>query len=325
MKGCLLVNLGTPDAPTVPAVRRYLREFLMDPRVVDLPWLVRALLVYLVILPFRPKRSAHAYAKVWDASRGSPLMFHTRDLADALGAALGDTWKVAVGMRYGAPSITAGLADLADCDDVVVVPLFPQYAEATSGSVIAALADAGGVAPRVRVVRSFHVDDGWVDAVAASIRPHLRPESQLILSYHGLPERQVRRADPTGRHCLADAACCETPSPAHPTCYRAQCRQGASAIARRLDLPDDAVLVAFQSRLGRDAWLAPSTESIVRANAGRDVVIACPSFPTDCLETLEEVGLGLRDVHGSGRFDVVPCLNADPAWVAALARIVTSA
>jgi len=327
MRGCLLVNLGTPDAPTVPAVRRYLAEFLMDPRVIDMPALFRALLVYLIILPFRPKRSAAAYAKVWDPVRGSPLAFHTADLAAALQAKLGGGWKVAAAMRYGQPSIRAGLDQLDGCEEIVVLPMFPQYAEATTGSVIEAVTQAAGGRP-LRFVRSFHVDPGWVNAVASLIRPALVPGHHLVMSFHGLPERQVRKADPTKSHCLVGGSCCETPSPAHATCYRAQCLQGARAIAASLGLAEGAWSVGFQSRVGRDRWLGPSTEELVRglvARGQKDLVVACPAFLTDCLETVEEIGDELRHTHaeaGGGAWTLVPCVNADPAWVEALAALV---
>jgi len=334
VKGLLLVNLGTPDEPMVPDVRSYLREFLGDPRVLDMPAVLRWLLLNFVILPFRPRRSAHAYLKIWDPRTGSPLLHHSRRLADAVAAEVGAEWKVALAMRYGRPGIDAGLDALAGCDPVVVLPLYPQVATSTTSSTLAAVYEAAArrLDPvSLRAIRGFHLDPGWLAAQVERIRPTLGEADHLVLSFHGIPERHVRKADPTGSHCLASAGCCATPSPAHAVCYRAQCVQGARAIAAALGLPSDRWSFAFQSRMGRDPWLGPATADVLAALPGKgvkSVVVACPSFVADCLETLEEIGLvgaaSFREAGGD-RFALVPCLNDDPAWVRVVAALAADA
>jgi len=301
----LLVNLGTPAAPTPAAVRAYLAEFLSDPRVVVLPrWLWLPLLRGL-ILPLRGARVARKYAAIWQAG-GSPLAVHTRDLAVAVQSELPDV-RVAHAMRYGAPALADALAALrADgFDRVLVLPLYPQYSSTTTASVADAVARAAGPAPRI--VHDYHVDPGWVGAVAASIRAHWQAQGRgqhLLFSFHGLPQRLVDAGDP----------------------YAGQCEAGARAIARALDLPDDAWTLAYQSRFGRERWLGPSTLETLDALAGRGlrrVDVACPGFAVDCLETLEEVAMGLAE-HAAGHgctLRYVPCLNAAPAHARALAGI----
>ncbi|MDF1562757.1 MAG: ferrochelatase [Deltaproteobacteria bacterium] len=335
MNGLLLVNLGTPEAPTIPAVRRYLREFLSDPRVIDLPALGRWLLLNLIILPFRPKQSAHAYQQIW-TERGSPLLLHGRSLESMVQERLGEGWKVVLAMRYGAPSLAEGLAALeaAEVERVVVLPLYPQYASSTTGSTLEALyalAGAGQRVPSLCVVPPFHEDEGYLSTQAALMRETLErePVDHVLFTFHGLPERQVRAADPTGQHCLAREDCCEQPSPAHRTCYRHQCRRTAEALAGRLDLAEGAWSVAFQSRLGRTPWLGPYTDQVLAelgAKGVERVALVSGSFVADCLETLEELGLRGRETFeaaGGKQLVLVPSLNDQPAWadtVAALAR-----
>lgn len=318
--GVLLVNIGTPDAPEVGAVRRYLREFLMDPRVIDLPWVVRWPLVNVVIAPTRGPKSAHAYRQVW-TDAGSPLLVHGRALADALGAALGV--PVAVGMRYGNPSIAAALDTLGPVDRLVVVPLYPQFADATVTSALEGLeaALAGRARPTLEVVPPFFGEATWVGAVARSVEPHLRRVNpdHVLFSYHGLPVRQLRRRRAA---CAGQGSCCDDPA-ALAACYRAQCVASSRSIAAELGL--SAWSSSFQSRLGSDAWTGPATEAELRrlADEGvRRLLVLCPSFVADCLETLEEIGMRaaeqFRDAGGE-RLEVVPCLNADPDWVAVLA------
>lgn len=316
--GVLLLQLGTPDSPSTPDVRRYLREFLSDPRVIDLPAPQRWLLVNLVIAPFRAPRSAHAYRTIW-TPEGSPLLVHTRALADGLRAALGV--PVAVGMRYGKPGMDAGLDALGDVDRVLVVPLYPQYAGASWGTAVEALyraLAARSATPAVEVLEPLLRWGGWARAVARSLGA-AEPDEVTVFSFHGLPERQVRAARPG---CLAHEGCCDRPDAAAGWCYRAQCLASARAIAAAAGL--DRWEVAFQSRLGRERWIGPSLEDALArlARDGARVRVACPSFTADCLETLEEVGDRARATFlagGGAAFRTVPCLNADPAWVDDLA------
>ncbi len=336
--GLLLINLGTPDAPTPTAVRRYLREFLGDPRVLDMNAVGRFLLLNLIILPTRPKKSAHAYQAIWDATRGSPLLYHGQDLAAAVATRLGADWQVELGMRYGNPSIASALDKLiaAGVDRVVALPLFPHTASSSSGSALAELyriAGARTTVPRLAAVPAFHDDDGFLAAEAAVAAPILaahRPE-HVLFSFHGLPERHVRAADPSGARCLAAASCCDRLDAGNRDCYRAQSFATARALTARLGLAPATTSTAFQSRLGKVPWIRPYTDDRLAELAGQGVkrlAVMCPAFVADCLETVEEIGLRAAATWkqlGGEELVLVPSLNATPAWadaVAALARAV---
>jgi ferrochelatase len=332
--GLLLVNLGTPDEPTTRAVRRYLAEFLSDPRVLDISAIGRWLLLHAIILRTRPGKSAHAYRQIWDGKRGSPLLYHSRDLAAGVAAALGDDWKVALGMRYGAPSIESAYDELVagGVDRIVCVPLFPQYASSSTGS---ALEELARVASRVWNVRPLEIapafwdDDGFLDAFAAVARPAIDAlgADHVLFSFHGLPERQIEKSDESGAHCLKSATCCDDPGPRLRWCYRAQSFATARALAARLDLDAARFTVSFQSRLGRTPWIKPYTDVVLDELAARGVkrlAVVCPAFVADCLETLEEIGLRARaQFRGKGGDDLalVPSLNATPRWIDAVAAI----
>ncbi len=330
--GLLLINLGTPDAPRTREVRRFLREFLSDPRVIDLPAWRRWLLLNLIILPFRSPRSAHAYQQIWTAE-GSPLRVHGEALARALRERLGV--PVALGMRYGSPSLEAALAELdaAGVTRVVTLPLFPQYAASSYGSAAAELYRAAGARERVpalSVVPPFYDHPAFVEALAAVSGPALAeaaPE-RVLISFHGIPERHVRQADPTGARCLASASCCDAIGPHNRACYRAQCFATARALAAALGLEPARWELTFQSRLGREPWLAPYTDERVTALARegvRRLAIVPASFAADCLETLEELGLRAKEAFlaaGGEALVVTPCLNADPRWVEGALRLV---
>lgn len=329
--GILLVNTGSPDSPTPADVRRYLDQFLMDGRVLDLPWPLRRLVVSGFILPKRPQRSAEAYRAVW-LPEGSPQIVLSRRLAEALQAAL--PVPVALAMRYGQPSIAHGLGELLDAasDQVLLVPLFPHYAMSTTQSVVeettAVLARLRPGLP-LRVLTPFYNDRRYIAALAAGARPYLaQGYDHLLFSYHGLPERHLRKTDPTGGHCLASADCCVTPSPAHATCYRHQVLQTTGLFIQAAGAALERTSVAFQSRLGRDAWLQPATagELARLAQAGtRRLLVLCPAFVVDCLETLEEIGLAGREMFlaaGGESFTLIPALNDQPQWVAALREMI---
>ena len=254
-RALLLVNLGTPRSPSVRDVRRYLNEFLMDPHVLNLPWPLRRLVVSGFILPFRPRRSAAAYASIWDEGglpNGSPLLRHTQ----ALGAALGEQCAMpcAVAMRYGEPSIAGAVQRLAanGCTELLLVPLFPQHADSTRTTAIEAVRGRLPAHMQLEVLPPFYDREDYIDCQAELIERHLPPDwDHLLLSYHGLPERHITQADPTGSHCLANPDCCERASAAHATCYRHQCYATATALTARLGLDAERVSVSFQSRLGR--------------------------------------------------------------------------
>jgi ferrochelatase len=334
--GVLLVNLGTPDAPTPRAVRRYLREFLSDPRVIDVPGPARWWLLHAVILPFRPRRSAAAYRKIW-LPEGSPLRVHGEALRRALAAHLGPGYAVELAMRYGTPSVRGALERLtaADVARVLVLPLFPQYSEAATGSAVAWVEAELGRNPAFpphEFVPPFYADPGFVNAWAAVARPELDAfaPDHVLFSYHGLPERQIRAADRSGRHCLSGPGCCDAVGAANRLCYRAHCFATSRALAAALGLAAGRHGTAFQSRLGRAAWIQPHTDRVLPelAAAGcRRLAVLCPAFVADCLETLEEIGIRARDqwrALGGEALHLVPSLNAHPAWVGAVARWIAT-
>ncbi|MDX2031694.1 MAG: ferrochelatase [Blastocatellia bacterium] len=330
--GLLLINLGSPAAPTPAAVGAYLREFLMDEKVIDVPAALRWLLVHGVIVPRRKHQSAGLYRNIWMVDEGAPLLFHTRALAEALRPRLRDSYVVEIGMRYGRPSIAEGMSKLlaADVARILAVPLYPQYAESSyETAAIAARAAAGeqGCADRLAFLPPFYDRPEFIAACAIRVREH-RTEfapDHLVFSYHSLPERHIRRLDATRRHCLRRADCCEEIRDVNRSCYRAHCVATTRAIARELGLSQEAYSLSFQSRLGRAAWLGPQTEDLLRELAARGirrVSVACPSFTADCLETLEEIGERARRVFldaGGHELRLVPALNDHPAWVEALA------
>jgi ferrochelatase len=335
MTGLLLCNLGTPDQPTPASVRRYLRQFLSDPRVLDIHAVGRWLLLNLIILPLRPRKSAAAYQKIW-GERGSPLLWHSEDLVAAVRERLGPDWAVELGMRYQQPSIASALEKLrkAGVDRVVVFPLYPQYAVSSTGSTVAELfrlAAQAWAPPLLTFVDAFYDDPGFIDAFAAVGGPILKTEQpdHVLMSFHGLPERHMRKTDPTGRHCLAQADCCDRIVPANRACYRAQCFATARALASRLALAGGSWSVSFQSRLGRTPWIHPYTDVVIpklAAEGKKRLVVFSPAFVADCLETVEEIGMRAKDqfiAAGGQQLTLVPSLNATPAWadaVVALAR-----
>ncbi|MBK7538455.1 MAG: ferrochelatase [Myxococcales bacterium] len=335
--GLLLINLGTPEEPTPPAVRRYLREFLSDPRVIDINPVGRALLLNLIILPFRPKKSAHAYQAIWDKERGSPLFYHSRDLADAVAKAMGDDWKVELVMRYGSPSIPEGLDALrrAGVDHIVVLPLFPQYASSSTGTALARVFEVAGQqwnTPWLSVVPPFYEDPGFLRAFAAVARAHkVDSADHVLMSFHGLPERHIRKSDPSGAHCLAQSSCCDRIVDANRNCYRAQCYATARGLAALLDLPADRYTVCFQSRLGRTPWIRPYTDEVIDQLAKaktKHLAVLCPAFVADCLETIEEIGMRARQqfqAAGGQELTMIPSLNSSPEWVSAVAALARRA
>jgi ferrochelatase len=331
--GVLLLNLGTPDSPRTRDVRRYLREFLSDPRVLDLPAPLRALLLYGAILPFRPRRSAAAYRQIWTPA-GSPLLVHGRALAEGVARALGDDFRVELAMRYGRPSIAQGVAALraAGVGRLVALPLFPQYSAAATGSAVAKLLEElarGWDVPPVTVASPFYDEPRFIAAFAAAAADLAGFRADhVLMSFHGLPERQIRRSEPLPGHCLASPGCCDDARAVAGGCYRAQCFATARALARALELPEGDWSASFQSRLGRTPWIAPYTDEVMPQLAARGVkrlAVLCPAFVADCLETLEEIGIRARDqwhALGGDALWVAPCPNAHPRWVEAVSGLV---
>ena len=333
-RGILLVNLGTPASTSVADVRAYLGDFLSDPYVIDLPTPLRQLVVRGFILPFRPRRSAEAYAKIWDAAgpdTGSPLLHFSRALHGKLEQAL-DGLPCELAMRYGEPGIASGISRLVEggVTDLLLLSLYPQHADSTRETTIQAVKAQLPPGIRLSVFPPFFDDADYIRVQAEMIRRHL-PESwdHLLLSYHGLPERHLIKADPTGSHCLQSPDCCQVASPAHTTCYRHQVLETSHGLAAELGITTDRYSVSFQSRLGRLPWLAPYTDEVLAELPGRGVrqlAVACPAFVADNLETLEEIGMAGREkflAAGGESFTLIPCLNADPAWIEVLARWCT--
>lgn len=313
----LLINLGTPQAPTPRAVRRYLAEFLADPRVIELPrWLWR-LILHGVILRFRPRRSAHAYAKIW-TTQGSPLLLNSQALADALDTRLktlrSGPIQVRLAMRYGQPAVADVLTELmrANVRRVLILPLYPQYSATSTGSVIdavaATLTDLRWP-PEIRFINQYFDDPAHIDALAKSIETYWREHGRgdrLLLSFHGIPERYLHAGDP----------------------YFCQCQAAAQALATRLQLDRSQYLVSFQSRVGRERWLHPYTDIVLKELAGqgvRHLQVVCPGFAVDCLETLEEIAMQNREFFlaaGGERYEYIPALNASAPHVDAMAELV---
>jgi ferrochelatase len=324
----LLVNLGSPASTEVADVRRYLNQFLMDPYVIDLPWPVRRLLVSLILLR-RPRESAHAYASIW-WDEGSPLVVLSRRLQRAMTG----VWRqgpVELAMRYGEPSIETQLLALAGqgIRNITLAPLYPQFADSTVTTVIEEarrVLRARQLPVKLSVLEPFYDQPEYLEALVASVRPQLAQDfDHLLLSFHGLPERHLRKLDTSGQHCCEAEDCCATaPAEVLATCYRAQCLRSARAFAERAGLAEDKWSVSFQSRLGRAKWIEPYTEQQLEALAAqgvKKVLVMCPAFVADCIETLEEIGdrgAGQFRAAGGEELVLVPCLNDHPSWVSAL-------
>lgn len=330
--GVLLVNLGTPDSTKTSDVRKYLREFLMDKRVIDIPFLFRWLLVNLIIAPFRSPKSAKEYRKLW-VERGSPLKFYGEDVKDMLQAELDENYVVALGMRYQSPSIKGALEELRNqkVAKIIVVPLFPQYASATSGSVhdkVMEIVQTWQIIPQINFISTFVEEPGFYKTFASLGKKYLDKHNydHVIFSFHGLPERQIKKGS-VENYCKL-GSCCNAYHDKNRFCYRAQCFQTARLIANELDLPEDKYTVTFQSRLGNDPWIKPYTDDILKtlAKEGKKSVLAfSPAFVSDCLETTIEVGEEFKEEFeeaGGERWDLVESLNDNKDWVLTLKSLV---
>jgi ferrochelatase len=328
-KGILLVNLGSPDSTAVPDVRRYLNEFLMDGRVIDVAWPVRRFVVGMVLIN-RPKETAHAYEKIW-TKEGSPLIVTSRSVQKQLQERV--KVPVELAMRYQNPSIPEALRKLVGqgVDELLLIPLFPHYAMSSYETAAVRVKEvARKIAPRMRVEVQppYFKDPDYIAAMVASAGDFLKKDyDYLLFSYHGIPERHVKKSDPTGCHCLANENCCENTSPAHATCYRAQCFQTTAAFVKYAGIPGEKYSVSFQSRLGKDPWLKPYTdfefERLARQGVKKLLVI-CPAFVADCLETIEEIRIRGRETFlqaGGTELTQIPCLNEHPLWVETLERM----
>jgi len=331
-QGILLVNLGSPDSPKTGDVRRYLREFLMDPKVLDVPWPVRFGIVHFAILPRRPKESAEAYRKIW-TPEGSPLVVSTRKLKEAIAERFPGI-AVEWAMRYQHPTIESAMLSLKrqDVARVVVFPLFPHYAMSSYESAVERVRAVARKISRwmeLPVIWPYYDHPEYIEALVARSKPYLEKEhDHLLFSFHGVPERHLRKSDPTGSHCLASADCCSGDHPAHATCYRAQCLRTMEAFSARAGLAKDKYSFAFQSRLGKDPWLRPYADQTIRempAKGIRRLLVICPAFISDCLETIEEIGMQAKKEFlnaGGESFELIPCLNEHPRWIDAMEALI---
>jgi ferrochelatase len=326
----LLVNLGTPDNCDPSAVRRYLKEFLSDPRVIDLSCFIRWPLVNWFILPSRHKKSAALYQKIWEEG-GSPLLINMRRLTAALNLTLGPDYQIEFAMRYQQPNMAATLAKFKNCHRLTVIPLFPQYSSAATGSAIEAvlkLLSGRWNIPEIRIIRDFYNLPGFIQAYAELIKTHTKATDFVLFSYHGLPERHINKS-------LCQAQCdhvqaCPMVQEDNLFCYRAQCYATTELIAAALDLQPHQYAVSFQSRLGRTPWIKPYTDLLLPDLIHRNIknlAVVSPSFVSDCLETLEEINIRTRaqwQALGGHSFTSIPCVNDSPLWVDALKNLILS-
>ena len=330
MKGVLLVNLGSPDTPEPKDVKRYLGEFLMDERVIDVPLWARTLLVKGIILNTRPKASAKAYKKIW-WDEGSPLIV----LSERLQNKIQDQTDlpVALAMRYGSMTIKKGLQELVDkgVDEVFLMPLYPQYAMATTETILVLAEEIRKEHfPHIKIedLKPFYNNENYIEVLSNSIAKHLEGKDyeHLLFSYHGVPERHIRKSDVTKSHCKIDGSCCATASPAHEFCYRHQCKEVTRLIGEKLNLKEGTYSTSFQSRLGFDPWLRPYTDRTIERlgkEGIKNMAIVTPAFVSDCLETLEEIAMEGEEIFhemGGNEFTTIPCLNDDQEFVDLLSK-----
>lgn len=330
-KGVLLVNLGTPDSYSYFDVFRYLSEFLTDPRVIDIPWIRRQFLVRGLIIPFRFRQSAEQYRKLW-TERGSPLLFHSIDLRDHLQKALGPLFKVALAMRYQSPSIFHGLEELRkqDVKEIIIIPLFPQYASATTGSVhqkVMQYLQKWSIIPKLTFIDHYYDYPLLIDAFCERAKQyHLENYDHFLFSFHGLPERQIRKADRSGK-CLS-RQCCDQLCKINHSCYRAQCHATAHAVSRNLGFEKKDYTICFQSRLGKEPWIQPYLSDVLESCVSRGLkrlLVFSPSFVCDCLETTIEItheyGQKFKE-RGGEYLHLVEGLNSHPTWIEALRSLI---
>ena len=334
--GVLIVNLGTPDSPSVPDVRKYLREFLMDGRVIDVPFFQRFILVNGIIAPFRAPKSAKVYRELW-AETGSPLKHYGHIVERELQRALGDAYVVKLAMRYQSPGIQAGLDAFQrlGLTDIVVIPFFPQYASASTGSVYEKVMDivkTWQVMPAIRFVNRFLDHPKFIEGFVQLGRKYLTVNEydHIVFSYHGLPERQITKGDVMGNVCRF-GSCCESLHAMNQHCYRAQCFETTRRLVRELGIPEGKYTTCFQSRLGRNPWIKPYTDDIIRelgAKGIKRVLAFSPAFVADCLETTIEVGVEYKELFeesGGEHWQLVESLNDSPIWIETLVDLVKTA
>jgi len=327
-RGIVLMNLGSPESTEVKDVRRYLMEFLMDERVIDYPWLFRLMLVGGIIAPFRAPKSAEAYRRIW-TDKGSPLIVYSDELKKVLDHEIEE--PVEIGMRYGNPSVKAAFDRLLEkspaIEEVIAVPMYPHYAMSSYETAVEYaknIHQKGKYSFRLTTIKPYYNDPHYLLALSESMKPFLHDYDHILFSYHGVPRRHIIKGDITGSHCLQKPDCCSVPSAAHKQCYRHQCFETTRLVAAKLGLPNGKYSQSFQSRLGREEWLQPYTAARLQelpSEGVKDLIVVCPAFVSDCLETLEEIAMEGKHIFlaaGGNSFRMIPCLNVHPLWVKAI-------
>ncbi len=334
VKGVLLMNLGSPDSTGVKDLRKYLDQFLMDERVIDKPWLLRALLVKGIIVPFRAPKSAEAYKAIW-TDEGSPLIVLSRRLQEALQEEMDEPVELA--MRYGSPSVEDGFEALLKrnplIEEVVAVPLYPHYAMSSYETAVEYAKEIyrrKKYSFKLTFVDPYYDNAEYIQALSETMKPFLnQPFDHILFSYHGIPERHIHKSDITGCHCLQSKDCCEVASPAHKYCYRHQVLTTTKLVTELLQIPKEKYSISFQSRLN-NKWLTPFTDFRLKELPGegiKNLLVLCPAFVSDCLETLEEINISGKKIFmdaGGESYNMIPCLNVSPLWVKTLAGFVNS-
>lgn len=330
-KGVLLVNLGTPDSTKVPDVRKYLREFLMDKRVIDIPFLNRWMLVNLIIAPLRAPKSAKEYERLFD-EKGSPLKYFGFEVRDKLREIVSDDYQVELSMRYQSPSLEEGLHALKNCASIHVIPLFPQYASASTGSVqdkVMEIVKDWQIIPSIKFTSQFFEEELFLETIVENGKKMMEKKEydHFLFSYHGIPERQITKGS-VGDYCQF-GSCCDILGDHNRYCYRAQCFATTRLLVEKLGLKEGTYTVTFQSRLGKTPWIKPYTDEVLEELPKRgvkNVLAFSPAFISDCLETTVEVGETYQEdfIHAGGEsWDLVPSLNADDKWVECLKKMAT--
>ncbi len=332
-RGVILMNLGSPDSTEVRDVRKYLDEFLMDERVIDSPYILRSILVKGIITPFRSPKSAEAYSTIW-TENGSPLVYITRQLKEALAPVMNE--PIAVAMRYGNPDMKSAYEDILkqmpDVEEIILLPLYPHYAmssfETASVHAQKVFKDEG-YSFKIKIVRPFYNHPAYITALAESMRPYITDNANhLLFSYHSIPEGHIIKSDITRSHCFQSGDCCVKDSPAHDYCYRHQCLTTTKLVTEKLGISNERYSVAFQSKLGRAEWLKPATTMRMEQmpkEGNKNLTVVCPSFVSDCLETLEEIEVREKENFmnaGGESFTYIPCMNTRAAWVDAVVELI---
>ncbi|HVT62527.1 MAG TPA: ferrochelatase, partial [Legionellaceae bacterium] len=320
-------NLGTPDTPDLYGVANYLRQFLSDKRIIKLPTILRYLLVYGWILPFRLRKITHAYQSIWTKA-GSPLKVHSEALAQKLQERVGANYRVVLSMRYGNPTIKEGLQQLTECDNLIILPLYPQYSSAATGSSLEAVLKhlaTYPIFPSIHTIPVFYNHSAFIEALSQRIQPYLSQYEMIVFSYHGLPEQELVAS---GCQDICMHECPDVGVKHVPHCYRQQCYATSRLLAERLELSPHRYVTAYQSRLGRLPWVQPYLENVLQDLAQRGIkriAVSCPSFVADCLETLEEIQIRAQHYWhhlGGDCLILIPCLNEEEYWCDALVKIV---